>query len=513
MTPLFSFATSRERRETPQSPVRQALFASLVATGLAVSLTVPGAEYAIAEEVVDDPAPTDQPGGGNTGGEDEATVTPTAEPTTAQPTEIPQPTAPNTILPAPQTTAEPTAKPTTVPGPAQTVIPEGPATGPAVVRGKVPTWDQVGAASGNTVAANELMSSIRAQIEQLRVAVAEASEASEQAGIAYARARTNAENARSDAMKLEAQITDAQKMADDSAAALGAMAAQLRHHTDGFDPAAIAFFNDRPESNFLQQWTMINRLSTSENSLLERANADRANLEKLRLQCAQKLVDAQKYEKQAAADRDAALAAQMHLQAQQEAAIKSEAELSQMLAVLSDGRAPTESDMQAVMQAQQSAYEAAFTNLEAAGITSQQGQASALGAFAPIVGAQVTDRFGMRVHPIDRTVKMHWGTDYVASCGTPLYSVLNGTVIFAGPSGSYGNLVQIKLDDGTIITYAHIANGGIGVRAGQKVTAGQPIALVGTTGASTGCHLHFEVESAGAKIDPHAWLKSLKVAS
>jgi len=51
------------------------------------------------------------------------------------------------------------------------------------------------------------------------------------------------------------------------------------------------------------------------------------------------------------------------------------------------------------------------------------------------------------------------------------------------------------------------------VRAGQKVTAGQPIALVGTTGASTGCHLHFEVESAGAKIDPHAWLKSLKVAS
>ncbi|MCK1795918.1 transglycosylase family protein [Streptomyces sp. XM4193] len=102
----------------------------------------------------------------------------------------------------------------------------------------------------------------------------------------------------------------------------------------------------------------------------------------------------------------------------------------------------------------------------------------------------------------------HTGADFSASTGTPVKSVTTGTVVSAGWSGSYGNEVVIKHDDGRYSQYAHLSS--LSVSSGQQVTGGQQIGLVGSTGNSTGPHLHFEVRSGqgyGSDIDPIAYLR------
>jgi murein DD-endopeptidase MepM/ murein hydrolase activator NlpD len=84
--------------------------------------------------------------------------------------------------------------------------------------------------------------------------------------------------------------------------------------------------------------------------------------------------------------------------------------------------------------------------------------------------------------------------------------------VAAGPNGSYGNFVLIDHGGAVQTAYGHIRDGGIGVTVGQQVAAGQPIAQVGTTGASTGCHLHFEVRVNGVQIDPMPFLAARGVA-
>lgn len=103
----------------------------------------------------------------------------------------------------------------------------------------------------------------------------------------------------------------------------------------------------------------------------------------------------------------------------------------------------------------------------------------------------------------------HGGLDLAAPLGTPIHAVTDGTVVEAGPASGYGNWVQVKADDGTITMYGHMASSGVLVQKGQKVTAGDVIALVGSEGFSTGPHLHFEVWKNGSnKIDPAPWLAS-----
>ncbi|MEU9859555.1 LysM peptidoglycan-binding domain-containing M23 family metallopeptidase [Streptomyces sp. NPDC047971] len=103
----------------------------------------------------------------------------------------------------------------------------------------------------------------------------------------------------------------------------------------------------------------------------------------------------------------------------------------------------------------------------------------------------------------------HTGVDFIASSGTSVKAVGAGTVYSAGNSGSYGNEVVIQHADGTFSQYAHLSS--LGVSAGQTVTGGQEIGLSGSTGNSTGPHLHFEIRtgpSYGSDIDPLAYLRS-----
>lgn len=118
---------------------------------------------------------------------------------------------------------------------------------------------------------------------------------------------------------------------------------------------------------------------------------------------------------------------------------------------------------------------------------------------------RITSPYGYRTHPILRVRKFHSGIDIAAENGTKILAANDGVVIFAGWKGSYGNLVGI--DHGGKITtfYAHSSR--ILVKNGQKVKKGQAIALVGSTGRSTGNHLHFEVRKNGKTTNPQAQFK------
>jgi murein DD-endopeptidase MepM/ murein hydrolase activator NlpD len=122
------------------------------------------------------------------------------------------------------------------------------------------------------------------------------------------------------------------------------------------------------------------------------------------------------------------------------------------------------------------------------------------------VRGPITDVYGPRPSRPLGTGPFHYGDDIGAACSTWIVAADAGTVEATGPNGSYGNWVLIDHGHGVQTVYAHIEDGGTIVHVGEAVVAGQPIALVGSTGASTGCHLHFEVRVDGQRIDPQPFL-------
>jgi len=128
------------------------------------------------------------------------------------------------------------------------------------------------------------------------------------------------------------------------------------------------------------------------------------------------------------------------------------------------------------------------------------------GGWALPVHGGLTDGFGPRPSRPLGTDPFHPGDDIGTSCGTTIYAAAAGTVERAGPFSGYGNYILIDHGGGVETAYGHIRDGGIGVTVGEQVAAGQPIAQVGSTGLSTGCHLHFEVHVNGLQIDPQPFM-------
>jgi murein DD-endopeptidase MepM/ murein hydrolase activator NlpD len=116
------------------------------------------------------------------------------------------------------------------------------------------------------------------------------------------------------------------------------------------------------------------------------------------------------------------------------------------------------------------------------------------------VDGRMSSSFGNRVHPIDRAVKFHAGLDLAVPRGTNVEAAAEGKVEFSGWKGGYGNLLVIKHPDGRETRYGHLEK--ILVNAGDKVSAGQQVALSGSTGKSTGPHLHFEIRENGQVLNP-----------
>lgn len=125
----------------------------------------------------------------------------------------------------------------------------------------------------------------------------------------------------------------------------------------------------------------------------------------------------------------------------------------------------------------------------------------------PIVGAELTSTFGNRLDPFAHTHAFHAGLDFAARAGTPIASAAGGIVSFAGFKHDFGWVVEIDHGNGLATRYAHASE--LLVKTGQVVVPGERIAMVGSTGRSTGPHLHFEVLRAGDHVDPRRYLAGL----
>jgi murein DD-endopeptidase MepM/ murein hydrolase activator NlpD len=122
----------------------------------------------------------------------------------------------------------------------------------------------------------------------------------------------------------------------------------------------------------------------------------------------------------------------------------------------------------------------------------------------PIAGARISSGFGNRRDPFTQRLARHTGVDMPAPAGTPILAAAGGTVRFAGLRRAYGNAVEIDHGDGLVTRYAHASK--VLVHTGQVVLPEQAIATVGSTGRSTGPHLHFEVLRDGAQVEPLRYL-------
>ncbi|QNA85818.1 M23 family metallopeptidase [Sphingomonas sp. So64.6b] len=124
------------------------------------------------------------------------------------------------------------------------------------------------------------------------------------------------------------------------------------------------------------------------------------------------------------------------------------------------------------------------------------------GAMGMPVAGRLTSNFGIRIHPILHTARMHKGLDIAAAYGSPIYAAMDGVVALAGRNGGYGNFVKLIHGGGMATGYGHMSR--IAVRPGTRVARGQVIGYVGSTGMSTGPHLHYELWKNGVAINPRS---------
>ena len=120
----------------------------------------------------------------------------------------------------------------------------------------------------------------------------------------------------------------------------------------------------------------------------------------------------------------------------------------------------------------------------------------------PLDGARISSNFGMRKHPISGFNKMHKGVDFAAPTGTPIYAGGNGIVEYVGRNGGYGKYIRIRHNNGYKTAYAHLSNYKKGISKGVRVNQGEVIGYVGSTGNSTGPHLHYEIIYQNKHINP-----------
>jgi murein DD-endopeptidase MepM/ murein hydrolase activator NlpD len=130
----------------------------------------------------------------------------------------------------------------------------------------------------------------------------------------------------------------------------------------------------------------------------------------------------------------------------------------------------------------------------------------------PMDASKITSRFGMREHPILGFSALHAGVDFAAPPGTPILAAGTGKVAMAGPNGGYGNFVKLQHTSDVATAYAHMSRIGPGIKPGVTVRQGQVIGFVGSTGMSTGPHLHYEFLRGGKHVNPLAQKFAMRAA-
>jgi murein DD-endopeptidase MepM/ murein hydrolase activator NlpD len=356
------------------------------------------------------------------------------------------------------------------------------------------TWDQVAAAQADVDATAKLVATIKSQLAGLQAAVDATQADADAKGIAYGKAQDALDVQQFKVDTLQAQVDAAQAKADTAKKTSNQLLAAIaRTGGTGLDMTTTLMTSSNPGAT-LAKLSTYGQVTGRATQIIAQALAAQKSLDALTQTAnAAKAILAKDKDIAQAAFQTALVAseaAQTALATQQAA----EAQLEAKLAVLTEHRNATLADYNATLLAK--------WGPGAAGIVSASGWAN------PVQG-HLGDRFGMRFHPIYHVWKLHSGQDITGTgCGTNIYAAHSGTVIFAGPNGDLGNFIELDNGGGIITGYAHIIAGGILVKIGQHVGPGQVIAKVGSTGGSTGCHLHFIVRINGALTDPLPFMQA-----
>lgn len=355
-----------------------------------------------------------------------------------------------------------------------------------------PSWGDVLAARNDVAQKKVEVARIQALLKQLEDQAAAAETIAIEKGNLFEKAQEAFDLQDLKTRELQEQADEAQAKAHDSIKRAGQLAARIAR-TGGTDLTTTLWLNADDARDVLAYVGMASKITEQSKGLYDRAIqnkntaqslTDQANVAKDELERLRDLAENARAEAQAAADAAAAA-----LQEQQ----ANDARLQAQLATLQTGLVQTEASYVKGIQAQW-------------GASGGSVEISSSGWARPAFG-RVTDSFGPRVPPVGGVSSYHRGTDIGASCNSPIYAAQSGTVTYAGWSGTYGYFVTIDHGSGVSTGYAHIVSGGIMVSSGQQVVVGQQIARVGTTGASTGCHLHFEVRIWGSAVDAQPYMR------
>lgn len=391
---------------------------------------------------------------------------------------------------------------------------------------KYPSWDDVEKAKKNQADAAAQVTAIKQFIADLESQVAATQAEAEKKGEEYFAAQQAFDDASARADALQSQADDKKVEADESISKAGQVAAQL-YRSGGSDVSLSLFFDSSasPDALLGALGTMskllehnrsvydqaVNARNTAQ-SLSDQAQSARDERERLRGLAEEAMVAAQ-----AAADAAAAALAE-----QQDKKVELEAQL----AALTDTTSKTiDAYKQGVEEERKRAEAAAAAAAAAAAEAAKNnngggngggggggGGAVGGGGWARPASGWISSGFGPRKSPGGVGSTTHPGVDIANGYRTPIFAAAAGTVTYAGVNGGYGNFIRISHGGGVSTAYGHIINGGIFVRNGQSVSAGQNIAAMGSTGNSTGPHVHFETRVNGVAYNPVGFMRDRGVS-
>lgn len=374
-------------------------------------------------------------------------------------------------------------------------------TTPATAMSDYPSWQDVQNARTSESGKQAQISELQALITSLTTEVRAAEVLATQRSGEYEKAQGKLDEATYRASTLQTEAASAAERALESGRTAGQLA-RMMARTGASSPTMMILMDTSAIDDLLSRLASMGKLTERMSVISQQADADRNTADALteQAQLAQSLLG--ELATQAEDALTAAVAAREDANRKLIERQTNETTMHAQLAVLTENRAATEVDYEkgeAARRAAEVARRAGNGGLDS-------GQLSGQGWALPVSG-RISDPFGPRPNrPVSGVNPFHSGTDIAATCGQPVYAATGGTVVYADWLGSYGLWVLIDHGNGVQTGYAH--NSALLVSPGQWVAAGANITEVGTTGASTGCHSHFEVRLNGARIDPDPFMSN-----
>ena len=355
-----------------------------------------------------------------------------------------------------------------------------------------PTWEEVQEARKDVARAEAKVKEIMALLERLEVAAAEAEEEAARLGEIYYEALYELDEATFQQAQLQSQADSAAVVAEESRMKAGQFVAELAR-VGGADLTATLFISGDDATQLLSRIGYAAKIAEQTDGIYARALSDQNTAQALSDQAEVARQIREELQLVAEAAYDQANAAAMRAYSAVEAQLENSARLEAQLEVLIEQRAATEADYQKGVIARQQSQIMGMID---------PGQISGAGWARPS-GGYISSHFGPRIHPIYGIARLHAGIDLATPCGRPVYAARSGRVSYSGWLGTSGNFIRVTHEDGYTTGYAHLQSGSLYVRLGESVVTGQLIGRIGTTGGSTGCHLHLETRQNMVAQDPY----------